>query len=149
VEIFINTQVLILKKAAESIYIIMYYIKDYRNRRSKSCEIIRNLIGSHKKGVKIYIIVEGSEDNEEYITKINKKVSGYLRRRGIYIKFDTKYRITHAKFIVIDRRYVICSSANWTEDGLSSNQEAGIILRSEKIAEEFIKYFRLVEEYKL
>ena len=135
--------------AGQSIYIITYYITDYNNRRSPVKRIIDKLAAKQRAGVDVLVILEGSEEKDCPITQINKKVSKYLLRRGIYVTFDTKYKITHAKIAVIDREYVFCGSANLTTAAFYKNQECAVLLKSKKIAEECLKYFEKLEKYEL
>jgi len=138
-----------ISKADKSIYILMYYIKDHEKRNSFSHKILKQLIGKQKSGVDVYIIVEGSDKEDDIVTGYNKKVYKYLRRRGIYISFDSKFKISHAKTIIIDERYVFLGSANITDDAMTSNIEANVLVNSERIARKLIEYFRKIEECRL
>jgi cardiolipin synthase len=48
--------------------------------------------------------------------------------------------------IVIDRRYVVVGSANWSYSAMEKNNEASVIIDSPKLAEVYIKYFEDIKK---
>lgn len=55
----------------------------------------------------------------------------------------------HAKCVVVDRKHVFVSSANFTEAGQERNIEVGLSIKSPWLAERLIRHFRLLHEHGL
>ena len=53
----------------------------------------------------------------------------------------------HAKCIVVDAEQVFVSSANFTEAGQQRNIEVGLNIRSEWLAEQLIRHFKLLHAH--
>ena len=131
-----------LAKAKKSIYVIMYsatYYEKYPD--SLSNRLINNLISAKKRGLEVKAILDQAEDNKTSGSAENKKVADMLSRAGVNTYLDEKEITTHSKLVIIDGRYVIIGSANWSYYALSKNNETNVLINSEQVAKEYIKYF--------
>lgn len=54
----------------------------------------------------------------------------------------------HAKCVVVDRRAVFVSSANFTEAAQERNIEVGLLIRSPALAEGIVRHFEMLVEAK-
>ena len=73
--------------------------------------------------------------------RMNEKVKNILTRNGIKVYLDSENVTTHSKLIVVDGRYSIVGSTNWSYYALSKNNETNVLIDSEEVAKEYIKYF--------
>jgi len=64
-----------------------------------------------------------------------------LKDRGINIIYDSRSVTTHSKLVIIDGRIVILGSTNFSYYGLEKNNEANVLIESEKISEQYEAYF--------
>ncbi len=65
-----------------------------------------------------------------------------LLRHGVPIRFGNSSGIMHNKYMIVDRKYIVTGSANWTE-GLFSHFNNTMIINSEVLAEEYLQDFNL------
>lgn len=67
----------------------------------------------------------------------NKITAEFLERCGV----EVRYGSTHAKGFSIDGRYVLFGSTNLTNQSMTKNYEANLLIDDEKISSEFTNYF--------
>ena len=108
---------------------------------SPSNELINSLIAAKKRGVDINVILDKPYKNKKTDNRANEKTATILSRGGVKVYFDSENITTHSKLIIIDGRYVVIGSTNWSYYALSKNNETNVLIDSEQIAKEYIKYF--------
>lgn len=131
-----------LQNAQESIYFVMYGIQMVESKLNPVYILVQDLIAAHKRGVKVEVVLEQtSAQRGGFISESNKKIAKLLIKGGIEVRLDDPKRITHVKLIIVDDYYTILGSHNWTYTALTMNNESSVLIRSRKVAQEFIKYF--------
>lgn len=135
----------LLERAEKSIYVVMFSARYYSTYPlSPSNQLIAELIRAVKKGVRVEVILEISEDrrrNEE-----NYYTGKILSRNGVKVYYDTVQKTTHAKLIVVDGLYTVVGSTNWTYSGLTKNNEASVLITSREVARAFQEYFKKIRK---
>lgn len=99
----------------------------------ESPRIAEELVKAVRRGVRIRMVLE-----EDQIT--NHEVD-LLRGAGIPLVTDGRSARMHNKFLVIDRERVWTGSMNVTDNGAWKNNNNGVLIRSEKIAENYTAEF--------
>ena len=133
----------LLKNAKSSICLIMHQIRYYDEHPGSSANLFCNdLIAAASRGVKVKAIIEQS-DLEMFSdsSKKNRDVGYRLARGGVTVYFDPSETTTHCKLLIVDQRYTVIGSTNWSYYALDKNYESSILVDSEKTAKYFIKYF--------
>ena len=133
----------LIDNAQGEILICMFQFSYYTDKpESFSNRLVSKLIDKSRQGVKIKILLEGGESflGKGFYESV-KEITGLLKQPNIEIKTDRKQKTTHAKFVVVDSKYVLLGSTNWTYYGLQENNESNVLIESEKVAKEFKKYF--------
>lgn len=134
-----------LESATKSIFIEQQYI------RSKQVDIIKLLAAIKKArdtrpGLEVRIIL-GKLFSAEDVTKEKENIANLKKNFGLKldenIRFiDTKRFVhCHNKLIVVDDEAVLVSSQNWSNTGVGTNREAGVLMRYPDIAKYFSKIF--------
>lgn len=113
----------LIREAKETIDIEVYSFT--------SEEIAKELIEAKKRGVKIRVILEPRlEDNRKF------KIKQILEDSGIEVRWASlEYKLTHSKFIIIDRKKILIGSINLSFSALEKNREAAVVVESEKVKE--------------
>lgn len=93
-----------------------------------SAPIAKGLLGAHKRGVKVQVILDKSQRSEKY------SEADFLVNMGIPTRIDAQHTIAHNKIIVIDGTTVITGSFNFTKNAEESNAENLLIIRSPELA---------------
>lgn len=117
-----------IAKARESIYVAAYAFT--------RAAIARALIDAHRRGVSVAIKM----DERQSHTPQAKRVLAWIREEGIPLQFiyvTGEYSAMHNKFMVIDARWVLAGSFNFTTTAQVSNWENLLFLDSDEIASQY------------
>ncbi|MGC8678047.1 MAG: phospholipase D family protein [Hydrogenobaculum sp.] len=99
------------------------------------------VIDAYKRGVKVRLVMDVHEAN----TRFSR--ARFFYKAGIPIKTlpveETRFvkGLMHNKFAVIDGKEVITGSYNWTASAEKLNYENLLIIKSQKLADIYEKYF--------
>ncbi|QOJ79373.1 hypothetical protein IG193_02615 [Infirmifilum lucidum] len=121
----------LLSKANKSIYIAMFEFKSDTDEISRIVEI---LISKAKRGVDVKVVLENTID-------VNELTYRRLLDNGVSVRFDTRAKTTHAKLVIVDGRYVIVGSHNWSYMAMMRNHEASVLIDNPEIAAADASYF--------
>lgn len=109
-----------IREAKEYIYIPIFFITKK--------ELIEELKNAHNRGVEIKIIDDATNAHSKY--SIHKT----LREYGIKVKTENYAGKMHTKTIIIDDKYSIIGSMNFTNNGEQRNDENVVIIENKDIA---------------
>ena len=117
-----------LESAKDSIDIAMYTLTN--------AQLIKTILKCFDNKVRVRILLDYN---------MTQKYSSFLIElimNGIYIKTnDNPEESMNHKFVIIDNKFVLNGSLNWSEKGVIKNYENIIILDDEKIVQQFITQF--------
>jgi len=135
----------LLKQAEKSIQVVMFEMFYYRKYpESLENQLVQDLIDAHKRGVNVEVILEQGAFGR--ITRRNKREGGFmLSKAGVNIYFDSHSKTTHNKLIIIDERYTVIGSTNWSYHGLEKNNEASVLIDSISLAKFFLEEFNRIK----
>ncbi len=98
-------------------------------------DISNALILANKKGIDVKIIM----DSNSTFTRNTKHE--FLRKNNIALKCENYAGKLHSKSIIIDDKYVIMGSMNFSNSGENKNDENMLIINNPKFAKEFRQVF--------
>jgi phosphatidylserine/phosphatidylglycerophosphate/cardiolipin synthase-like enzyme len=98
-----------------------------------SAPIAKALLNAHKRGVKIDVILDKSQETQRYST------ATFLYNQGIPVKIDAQHAIAHNMVMIIDGEIVITGSFNFTKAAEENNAENFLVIRDKKLTERYIK----------
>lgn len=134
-----------LESATKSIYIEQQYI------RSKQADIIKLLAAiktarDKHPGLDVRIIL-GKLFSSDDVVKEKENVANLKKNFGLELDKNIRYIDTkrfvhcHNKLIVVDDEAVLVSSQNWSNTGVGTNREAGVLMRYPEIAKYYSQIF--------
>ncbi len=126
-DVIVNKIIPFVKNSKKNIYIPIFYLTHN--------ELIKALIEAQKRNVDVYILMDATSANHR-----SSKVD-LLRKNKIKVKVENMAGKMHTKAMVIDERYVILGSMNYSYSGVNKNDENTLILKNELIAKDIINYF--------
>ena len=95
------------------------------------------LIEAHKRGVKVEVILDKSQEKMTYGR------FRVLRRAGISVYFDGEHSTANNKIMLIDRRTVITGSYNFTKAAEEKNAENILIIKGEaEVLDRYLDNFK-------
>jgi len=135
----------LLTGAQRSIDAVLYQSRFYfEYPLSSSNTLIADLADASRRGVRVRVVLEAADWNYGN-TEDNRDVASILRDAGVETYFDPVGTTSHSKLLVVDRRYSVVGSMNWSYYALEKNIEATALVESERVARSFSDYFnRLV-----
>lgn len=130
-----------IDKAETNIDLAMFLFKTSinRKRRNKPDQIRDALVNSTKRGVRVRVFLEKSGYDEK-INETNRRVAKDLEKAGITVIFDTPKKTTHNKMVIIDQRFSLVGSHNFTHAALKYNHELSLLIDDPKLAKKLIRY---------
>ncbi len=107
----------------------------------------RKLDKAMKRGVEVKIILNDSRESRKEVEKWKRYLSNpdSLQVRFLNIKSlgsDPSYGIVHSKVMIVDGRFALITSANYSRGGFYENREIGIFTRSETVISALETIFR-------
>ncbi len=82
-----------------------------------SADIAKALVGAHRAGVDVKVILDKSQRTEKYSS------ATFLANAGISVKIDDSFAIAHNKVMIIDGSTVLTGSFNFTKSAEQRNLE--------------------------
>ncbi len=132
----------ILRAATESVRAVIYrfaYYPAYAD--SPSNRIVDELCHAAARGIEVRVLLESGEGFAD-LSRDNRTVAAYLTACGVAVRFDDPGTTLHAKGLIVDRRDVLITSANWSYSSLARNVEAGVaVLGVPELAEPLAAWF--------
>lgn len=138
-----------ISQAQKEIYLIAFLFKTDPYRYNPARLIMEDLIVAHQRGVKVHVFFERkdrtSRFNEDDLAKANEATTEELVRAGVEVRFDLPQKTTHAKVVIIDRRYVFLGSHNLTKSAFMYNNELSLLVDSPPLASQVLDYLERIE----
>ena len=99
-----------------------------------SRDVVEALERARSRGVRVRIIIE-----RDVVGDDNDAIFRELASKGFSIRYASRaYKLTHSKFIIVDRKAVLVGSHNLSNSALYKNREASVIIHDRRAVDEFI-----------
>jgi len=134
-----------IQDAKTSIQVMMFemgYYEKFPNTPSNL--LIKELVHAKKRGVRVEVILEVKEGKDR-TTERNRHTGKILSDGKVEVIFDSLFKTTHAKCMVVDGSVILLGSTNWTYYALTNNNEVSVLIRSKEVAKAFSDYFNQVK----
>lgn len=126
----------LLDQARSSIVISMYILRPGDDPKHPVNRLLEDLIEARRRGVEVTIYLNtkfesgGNPSQTADSPRFQK-----LRKSGVTIKLVSPVRRLHDKLLIIDRRFVVEGSMNWSVSAITDNFESATIIESPELAE--------------
>ncbi len=122
----------LIRSARHSIHVAVFEIDNM--------DLALALVDARDRGVDVKVVTDERNARERAVR--------YLMKKGIPVVLDYRKNFMHDKFAIIDGRYVITGSTNWTDNGFFFNDNNVVIINSRNIASSYEKEFEeMFEEH--
>jgi phosphatidylserine/phosphatidylglycerophosphate/cardiolipin synthase-like enzyme len=134
----------IISSASQKIDIIMYEWKWYSHEFAGGVQRLSNeIISKARENVKVRVLLN-IESMGHAITKINSRTASFLQQKGVIVKFGQVGVATHAKMVIVDDRFCVVGSHNFSKGSFTRNQECSVLIEGGEAIRPFIDYFKLL-----
>jgi phosphatidylserine/phosphatidylglycerophosphate/cardiolipin synthase-like enzyme len=138
-----------IDKAQNEIIISIFSFKTDERKSSYPDRILSHLAKAVKRGVKVFVVLERTENKSNDLNIQNRQTGRLLAEKGVNVFFDSPRKTTHTKLVVIDQRLLILGSHNFTQSALKYNNEISILLESPDMAKNARNYMlNIIKEAK-
>ena len=117
-----------IKHAQNYIYIPTFLITDIK--------IVKELINAQARGVEVKIIIDALNASSKYS---KHKI---LRNAGILVKTENYAGKMHSKSMIIDDKYTLIGSMNFSDSGENKNDENLVVIKDSEITKFYKTFFQ-------
>lgn len=128
----------LIDNAKESVVIGMYHISTQLETNNPVKLLLNDLVEAEGRGVEVRIYLNTKFPDVSYEELTGKDEFKRLQDAGCEVYFIPKGRKLHDKDVIVDRRYVVEGSMNWSIIALRNNFESVTLIDSPELAEEKI-----------
>jgi len=128
----------LIDNAKESVVMGMYHISTELETNNPVKLLLNDLIEAKKRGVQVRIYLNTKFPDVIYEKLISDDDFKMLKDAGCDVYFIPQGRRLHDKVIIVDRRYVVEGSMNWSIIALRNNFESATLIDSPGLSEEKI-----------
>ena len=125
----------LLDQAQSSIVISMYLIRPGEDPKHPVSRLLEDLIEARKRGVEVTLYLNTKFEADSPGKVASSPAFVRLREAGVQIKLVSPVRRLHDKLIVVDRRFVVEGSMNWSVSAIADNFESATLIESPELAE--------------
>lgn len=134
-----------LARAKKSILIENQYIRSHGTEVAKLLEAMRRAMDRNPE-LDVRIILGrlfSTKDVEKEKVNIDNLKKEYGLKLGANIRYidTTRFVHCHNKLIIVDNKEVLISSQNWSDTGVGTNREAGVLMKFPQIARYYSAIF--------
>ena len=106
-------------------------------------KFLHNLKKASKRGVQVRLLLNNSRFSRKEIYKLNLDLLDNVRCQFINIRNlgEKPYGVHHAKYVVVDRKYGLLGSANFSKSALKQNREVNLLTRNSNVVEPLYSIF--------
>lgn len=138
-----------IDRARSEVFMSIFSFKAGVHKNSYPDRILEQLARVTKRGVKVFVILETTENKYDELNLQNRQTGKLLEEKGIKVYYDNPGKTTHTKLTVIDEKIVILGSHNLTQSALKHNNEISVLLDNPDLAKRCREYmFKIIKEAK-
>lgn len=113
----------------------MYLLRPGEDSNHPVNRLLEDLMGARRRNVPISIYLNTKFKGQDPRKLIEGPWFDRLREAGIEMKLVSPVRRLHDKLLIVDRRYVVEGSMNWSIAALADNLESATVIDSPELAE--------------
>ncbi|MBA2479857.1 MAG: hypothetical protein H0V44_04275 [Planctomycetes bacterium] len=128
--------------AQRSIELTMYQanLPDNADDRHPVRKMLDRLVARSKAGIAVKVVLDAGtpEDGAKWPSAL---AGEYLASKGVNVRWDEDDRTTHTKSMVVDGRWCLIGSTNWSYSALRKNREQSVLLEDPDLAKRMVGSF--------
>jgi hypothetical protein len=133
-----ETLIELIDNADTSIVMSMYLIKPGEDKKHTVNRLMKDLEEAAFRGVEVKIYLNSKLDERDYsiLDMLASEPYKRLKEKGAQILLiNPRYKL-HDKMIIVDSRFIVLGSTNWSITALEDNLEASVLIDSPDLASE-------------
>ncbi len=95
-----------------------------------------------RRGVAVRVLTEGGEEHlRGRVGPRNRRTLQRLQQAGVEVRVDQPGQTTHAKMLLVDDRWLLVGSTNWSYHALIHNLETNVLIRNGLAVHQEVAFF--------
>jgi phosphatidylserine/phosphatidylglycerophosphate/cardiolipin synthase-like enzyme len=127
--------------AKQDVTVVMYLASLPADARASHPvrRLLDHLIAVRKRGVAVQVLLDAGAPPDQ--GRPCETTAAYLAAGGVAVRWDEDTRTTHIKAVIVDGRWCVVGSTNWTFSALRSNRETSLCCDSPALAAKLTAIF--------
>lgn len=123
----------LVNESQQRVFVLMYVV--HLDDDGPVQRLMQALASAVSRGVQVRVALDAGKDRLSGAPddKNNAAVT-WLRAHQVPVILDEFERTSHSKILVIDGRWVVLGSHNWTRSAIMSNREASVLMDDRRLA---------------
>ncbi|TVR43950.1 MAG: hypothetical protein EA402_08375 [Planctomycetota bacterium] len=140
---FVATTERHIDRAQNRVWVMLFVLRRENDGIGPVTTLVEALARAAARGVDVRVVLDQSLrwGSDEVETK-HIEAAQWLESLGVPVLIDSLEQRTHAKTLLIDDRWTIIGSHNWTFSALARNVELSLLVEDRRIAKEVAAVFR-------
>ncbi len=131
----------LIDNATSSIALGMYYLKEGKDDRHPISRLLRDLLEAAQRGVQVEVYLN-SKFSAEAIARLDTPWLNRLRAAGATVALFPPDRRWHGKLLIVDERYILEGSSNWSVEAIRTNGESNTVMDSHSLARQKLEHLQ-------
>ncbi|MBI3615618.1 MAG: hypothetical protein HY211_03770 [Candidatus Omnitrophica bacterium] len=131
----------LIDHAGSSIALAMYLLKEGRDDRHPINRLLKDLLEAAQRGVRVEVYLN-TRFSGEAAAPLDTPWLTRLRAAGVPVTLLSPTRRWHGKLLIVDERYVLEGSTNWTVEAIATNGESNTVMDSPPLARQKLAHLR-------
>ena len=145
---FVQAALTRINSAKERVWVMLYVLRREDSGSGPVSQLVEALAEAQGRGVDVRVVLDQSKRwQSTEIEGKNEPAAAWLRDLDITVIIDDLKRRTHAKTLLIDDKWVIIGSHNWTMSALAHNVELSVMVEDAAIAQQVAAEFRQIPNW--
>jgi DNA uptake protein ComE-like DNA-binding protein len=105
-------------------------------------KLLTALVEARARGLDVRVILDRDRDTDPYkSTVINTAALTFLNEQGVPCRFDSPERLLHTKLVILDGRWSLVGSHNWSAGSYFQFDDLTLAVHSEEVAQRYEQRF--------
>lgn len=131
----------LIDEAQHQVVVAVYVCYPERDRSGPVSDLGRRLAAAIERGVAVEVILDlGTEWGSDEISDKHATAVAWLTELGVPVRLDDLATTSHQKLVIVDQRWVVSGSHNWTYSAMRRNREVSILIDDPTWAETLLTW---------
>ncbi len=133
----------LLSQVQQRIWLAMFFYRHEDDPKYPVYSMTEALVDCHRRGCDVRVVLDHDAEEEKYGSHdINRAAYEYLSQCGLPVRYNATERRLHAKLLIVDGRYLLLGSHNWTAGSLYQYDDKSVFIESEALATHYQAWYQ-------
>jgi phosphatidylserine/phosphatidylglycerophosphate/cardiolipin synthase-like enzyme len=137
----------LVSAARSRVFLVMFVIRE--DGDGPVGLVMQALAAAAARGVQVQVVLDRGVDRVTGQPDAkHEDAAAWLKAHGIQVVIDESDITTHAKTLVVDGRWCVVGSHNWTRSAFTTNREASLLIDDTGLAKQLEMWFATIPGWK-